>query len=137
MKTYFFSLVFLLSYSSQAMLQVTATLTQDNGESKVVTFDIDSTIFAQEICRLYQIPYTEPTADDILLAQKAHRDTCRKLNKEYVPLWHVEAKNLHNRVLGETMLDAIKEHRHESYPLIIEILAGKTAQNTNRLLAGS
>lgn len=137
MKTYFFSLVFLLSYSAQAMLQVTATLPQENGESKVVTFDIDSTLIAQEICGLFQISYTEPTADDILFAQNAHRDTCRVQNKECIPLSHVEAKNLHNRILGETMLDAIKEHRPESYPLIIGILAGKTAQNTNRLLAGS
>lgn len=47
------------------MLKVTETLLQENGESKVVTFDIVSNIFAQEICRLYQISYTEPPADDI------------------------------------------------------------------------
>lgn len=137
MKSYFFCLVFLLYPSTQTMYKVTASLPQESGEPQIVEFDIDSNIFAQEICRIYQIPYSEPTAENIQSAQDAHRDTCRALNRVYIPLAEAEAKALYNQKLGELMLEAVKEHRPRSYPLIIGLLAAKTSTNQSYSACGS
>ncbi|CAN5210337.1 hypothetical protein BH09DEP1_BH09DEP1_1350 [soil metagenome] len=137
MKSYIYCLAFLLSNSTQTMLKVTATLSQENGGSRVLEFDIDSSIFAKEICHAFQVPYTEPTPENIQTAQLAHRDTCRALNRECVPLSNEEARALYNRVLGEEMLEAIKIHKPETYPLIIGLLAAKTNMKQSYLSSGS
>lgn len=137
MKIYLFSLSLLLSCSVQSMWRVTATLPQPNGQSQVVEFDIDSGTAAREIMRILQLPYSEPTADNILVAQNAHRDVCRELNKEYMPLSDQEAKKLYERIVGEQMLDAIKTHQPQLYPLVVGILAGKTAADQSQFKAGA
>lgn len=130
-KLYLLSLGLVFCFA-QSMWRITATLPQDNGQPRVVEFDIDSSIAVREITHLFRISYSEPTTENIHAAQNAHRDTCRELNQEYTPLSVQEAKKLYEKVLGEQMLDAIKTHQPQLYPMIIGILAGKTGVNQFR-----